>query len=403
VLQVLVPAIRKIHTRAINGSSRDALEYHEHRRTGLSLIAIGGNKLSRGLTLEGLSVSYYLRASIAYDTLLQMGRWFGYRPRYEDLCRLYTTPSLLDAYVEITAADNELRRDFADMAALGETPETFGLRVRSSSVGLAVTAANKMRRGVRVRLSYSGANPETTTFSLDEQAVRGNFSSLEQFITRLDELGGGEADTTGTLWRTVRSREIIDGFLEGYSPDRRSYRVRPAFIAEYIRRCVQLDELTEWSVLLAAPKGEVKIGTRSVGLITRGPHPNKTIDGGYTVRRVLSPAHESIDLTDDQKGRALEGTRVVRRATAARRQKKYVEPEVPSGEPLRRVRGVNQPLLIIYPISPPAENPCPAETPLVGFYISFPFSQKPTATEYVVNDIWKQQEIDTLDDEDTDE
>ena len=112
-------AAEKIQVRIINGTSRDALEYYEHRRTGLSVIAVGGNKLSRGLTLEGLSVSYYLRASKTYDTLLQMGRWFGYRPGYEDLCRLYTTPALRDAYAEITAANEELRREFEEMAALG--------------------------------------------------------------------------------------------------------------------------------------------------------------------------------------------------------------------------------------------------------------------------------------------
>ena len=90
------PAVEKIQVRIVNGTSRDALQYYEHRRDGLSVIAVGGNKLSRGLTLEGLSVSYYLRASKAYDTLLQMGRWFGYRPGYEDLCRLYTTPALCE-------------------------------------------------------------------------------------------------------------------------------------------------------------------------------------------------------------------------------------------------------------------------------------------------------------------
>ena len=91
--------------------------------TGLSVIAVGGNKLSRGLTLEGLSVSYYLRASKTYDTLLQMGRWFGFRPGYEDLCRLYTTPALRNAYAEITAANDELRREFEEMAALDAKPE----------------------------------------------------------------------------------------------------------------------------------------------------------------------------------------------------------------------------------------------------------------------------------------
>ena len=133
-------AAEKIQVRVVNGTSRDALQYYEHRREGLSVIAVGGNKLSRGLTLEGLSVSYYLRASKMYDTLLQMGRWFGYRPGYEDLCRLYTTPGLRDAYAEITAANDELRREFEEMAALDAKPEEFGLRVRTSPAGLEITA-----------------------------------------------------------------------------------------------------------------------------------------------------------------------------------------------------------------------------------------------------------------------
>ena len=93
IRQRLVEASQKIQIKVINGSAKDALDYWDHSE-GLSAIAIGGDKLSRGLTLEGLSVSYFLRASRMYDTLLQMGRWFGYRPGYVDLCRLYTTDEL---------------------------------------------------------------------------------------------------------------------------------------------------------------------------------------------------------------------------------------------------------------------------------------------------------------------
>ena len=85
------------------------------------MIAIGGQKLSRGLTLEGLTVSYYLRTSKTYRHPSADGRWFGYRPRYEDLCRLYTTSALEDAYVEVTAATDELRREVEEMATRGLT------------------------------------------------------------------------------------------------------------------------------------------------------------------------------------------------------------------------------------------------------------------------------------------
>ena len=100
----------------INGSAREALDYWDHP-DGMSVIAIGGDKLSRGLTLEGLSVSYYLRTSRMYDTLLQMGRWFGYRPGYVDLCRLYTSEELRESYEHITMATEELRQEFDQMAA----------------------------------------------------------------------------------------------------------------------------------------------------------------------------------------------------------------------------------------------------------------------------------------------
>ncbi|MDQ7903515.1 Z1 domain-containing protein [Phytohabitans sp. ZYX-F-186] len=400
VARELRPALQKIQVRAINGTSRDALEYYEHRRTGVSVIAVGGDKLSRGLTLEGLSVSYYLRTSTAYDTLLQMGRWFGYRPVYEDLCRLYTTPDLRRAYVEITAADNELRRDFEEMAALGETPETFGLRVRSSSVGLAVTAANKMRRGITVRLSYSGELPETTIFDLGGDALRRNLHNLDTFVTALDQRYAGVPDGDSTVWRDVSPSDVIEGFLDGYAPARGSYRVRPAFIAQYIRLCVAKQELSRWTVrLVGTPKGTpTKIGSRVVGLVTRRPSQDISEDR-YTIRRVLSPADESRDLTEQQRQEALNGTKVVRRQKSERTNKEYKDPQVPTGQPLRHVRTADQPLLLIYPLQHPERAD---GTPVVGFAISFPFSEHPTETEYVVNEIWAQQEIDDFDDGDSD-
>jgi len=93
VEQVLAEVLGDLsgNVRAINGSAGDILDYSEREQTGLKVIAVGGDKLARGLTLEGLCVSYFVRTTKMYDTLMQMGRWFGYRPGYLDLCRLYTT------------------------------------------------------------------------------------------------------------------------------------------------------------------------------------------------------------------------------------------------------------------------------------------------------------------------
>src|SRR5205085_4449342 len=141
---LLHPSASRIEVNKINGTAKDALEYYEHQN-GLSVIAIGGDKLSRGLTLEGLSVSYYLRATRMYDTLLQMGRWFGYRPGYEDLCRVYLEQGAVDWYGHISDATDELRADLKDMYRLGRTPKDFGLKVRAHPDALLVTARNKMR------------------------------------------------------------------------------------------------------------------------------------------------------------------------------------------------------------------------------------------------------------------
>ena len=96
--QALHDAAAKITVMKVNSTAGVPLDYKQHEKQGLSVIAIGGDKLSRGLTLEGLSISYFLRTSKMYDTLMQMGRWFGYRPGYLDLCRLYTTRTLIGWY-----------------------------------------------------------------------------------------------------------------------------------------------------------------------------------------------------------------------------------------------------------------------------------------------------------------
>src|SRR5690606_19042935 len=129
--------------RAINGSAGDVLDYAEREETGLKVIAVGGDKLARGLTLEGLCVSYFVRTTKMYDTLMQMGRWFGYRPGYLDLCRLYTNSDLVEWFGHIADAAEELRQEFDTMAAVKATPESYGMKVQSHPV-LMVTSPIKM-------------------------------------------------------------------------------------------------------------------------------------------------------------------------------------------------------------------------------------------------------------------
>src|SRR5262249_44978629 len=173
--------------KLINGSAKDALEYDAARQTGINVIAIGGDKLSRGLTLEGLSVSYFLRSSRMYDTLMQMGRWFGYRPGYADLCRLYTSTELSSGYRYIALATEELKTEFEHMAAIQGTPNDYGLRVRTHPDGLEITSASKLRTGTTMKVSYSGTISETVVFDANPEVLKQNFSAVENFLGRAED------------------------------------------------------------------------------------------------------------------------------------------------------------------------------------------------------------------------
>ncbi|MFC9963765.1 Z1 domain-containing protein [Nocardia ignorata] len=398
VNEQLLPALRKIQVKTVNGTSKDALDYYENRRNGLSVIAIGGQKLSRGLTLEGLTVSYYLRVSKTYDTLLQMGRWFGYRPGYEDLCRLYTTSALKDAYVEVTAATDELRREVEEMAALDLTPREFGLKVRASSLGLAVTAANKMRQSTTVLLSYSGEGPETVIFKIADKTLERNFNALETLVSHLDGVTNAEVRNGNFLWEGVPAEGIID-FLNSYETDRMAQRVRPRLIAKYVEQCATVGELNNWTVCLigsTASKSKKAIGGHTVGLVTRkqNERASKT-EGRYTIRRVLSPPDELIGLDEDQVTAAREASK-----KAAEQAEKTPIPKNPAGPHIRRQRRIDQGLLLIYPILLPSDPERDAAIPLVGFQVSFPHSAHQSKTEYVANTVWLEEDIYLFDEED---
>ncbi len=215
----------------INGSAREALDYWDHP-DGMSVIAIGGDKLSRGLTLEGLSVSYYLRTSRMYDTLLQMGRWFGYRPGYVDLCRLYTSEELRESYEHITMATEELRQEFDQMAARGMSPREFGLRVRSHPAGLMITSAGKMRNGTRMTVSYTGDISETISFDRDPVVNRRNHARFDAFIR---SLGSVQVNPSGNhVWHEVAGGRIAD-LMEELTVHPGSRKARGDHLARYIR------------------------------------------------------------------------------------------------------------------------------------------------------------------------
>ena len=180
----------------VNASKRSqALDYDQGGEHGVTIIAVGGFSLSRGLTLEGLTVSYFLRNSIMYDTLMQMGRWFGYRPGYEDLCRVWIPADGVGWYAHIHEAMDDLQSQLKRMELAKATPEQFGLAVRSHPESLIVTARNKMGTGKEfpVRVGLANKLVETTRIRADHDQLDRNRKAGERLAAEISKLGlGGE-------------------------------------------------------------------------------------------------------------------------------------------------------------------------------------------------------------------
>ncbi len=181
-------AIAPIVVRTVNGGNAPKnLNYDECEEDGLRIIAIGGFSLSRGLTLEGLCTSYFHRNSKMYDTLMQMGRWFGYRPHYADVCQVWMTDTSVDWYSYISDASDELRREVRRMRDLGLTPKEFGLGVRSDKDALLVTAINKMRytEDIELTISLNGDVIETPYIHMNKDINIENLNFVTKWLEKL--------------------------------------------------------------------------------------------------------------------------------------------------------------------------------------------------------------------------
>jgi len=401
----LTGVIADIQVRTINGTAKDALDYTENQETGLKVIAIGGDKLARGLTLEGLAVSYFLRASRMYDTLMQMGRWFGYRPGYIDLCRLYTTDDLVEWFEHIADASEELREEFDFMAASGATPREYGLKVQSHPV-LMVTSQLKMRTARDLDLSFSGQLLETVTFHREADILQRNLDAARRFLSTL---GRPESDPRrrrnssehvwegSYLWEDVPAEGVIN-FLGGYRSHPEAHKVNSILLAEFIRSLVSEKELVRWTVaLIGASRGEGGMHSFHDGVAVRmlqryahGQHSDR-----YSIGRLMSPRDEAIDLDEAAWLAALAETRTAFHADAGRNAA-ATEPDTPNGPAIRRVRPRDRGVLFLYALDPAlagAEAGLPEGVPpVVGFALSFPASNCGARVRYKVNNIlWEQE------------
>ncbi|SDW14490.1 Z1 domain-containing protein [Flavobacterium degerlachei] len=280
VKKELKKAASKIEVRSVHGTrSTTNLEYHKIEEidysrydNGFSVIAVGGSRLSRGITLEGLSISYYLRTTKMYDSLMQMGRWFGYRPGYVDLCRLYTTEQIFEWFNHITMATEEMRDDFDEMTAALQKPKDFKLKVRNHSGLMTITSLAKLYHSDKIEISFSGTNPQTYQLLKTKTAIENNFKLFKELLNignkKTQIIKHKELDLI-PRYILIKDfdKEKIASFLDNYKID--LPKIKNAQLGEYI---LKQSEIKEWSVAIVSntdsdifidEKGKSKKGERS--------------------------------------------------------------------------------------------------------------------------------------------
>ena len=262
IQHALYAAVSSITVRSVNGGNASQnLDYDAYSKKKISyrLIAVGGFSLSRGLTLEGLIISYYYRNSKMYDTLMQMGRWFGYRPGYADLCRVWMSDDSAQWYSYIAYATEELKRSIVSMRGEKKTPRDFGLRVRSDNVSLFVTARNKMRTATDYEylISLSQTVQETKYLVASPEVYQSNYGIVDKWLKDvLSDHDFWDSDERAYSNRyqikNVPTSKIVELISEFHSSGRNT-----TFISKDLSTLIEAgDDITPyWDVVIATGNG----------------------------------------------------------------------------------------------------------------------------------------------------
>ncbi len=232
------------------------------------VIVVGGNTLSRGLTLEGLISSYFVRSVSAYDTLLQMGRWFGYRPQYEDLVRLWITAELRNWFRDLSFVEAEIRQDIQRYALGDVKPIDVGVKIRTHP-RMTITAAAKMRSAISASISYSCQRPQTIIFPTDDESfLDGNISAVRRLTKASLTNGARETGFASGLrgLENVAVEQVLE-FIDEYQFHENIRELNGRLLRDYIESENSAGALVSWNVVFIEPTND-NLGTIELGLGT---------------------------------------------------------------------------------------------------------------------------------------
>ena len=401
--------------------SSDRLDYESGPAT---VIAVGGNTLSRGLTLEGLVVSIFVRSSDVYDTLLQMGRWFGYRPGYTDLPRIYMPAEMRQWFAHLATVEAEMRIEIDRLLEEHKTPMELAIRIRCHPK-MRVTAPSKEKAAVSAAAAYGGALVETRYFpAVPEDTatawLRRNEDAVESLLAAAAKFGVYEIPDDGkALWRQVPTEDVVD-FVDAYQFHAMSTDAPGKLISAYIRKRRDDGGLPSWNVAVVGnqprdPKKTFELSDgRKVGLVMRTRTAASREDNIADIRTLTGPRDEGLDLELDPK-ESVNRTILKRKRFEQQSERGLVllypidaaSTPAPAGEPKEGARPARQqhraplaaPGKIVWGVALVFPNPSKGEDVLVEYdYVAADLSKVfPTATSDEPEDFSVlEQDLDTV-------
>lgn len=226
-------------------------------------IVIGGNTLSRGLTLEGLTTSYFLRTTLQADTLFQMGRWFGYRKGYELLPRIWLDNNARNRFEYISQINEELIETIEEMSITGQTPQELGIKVKNSpdNAFLRLTSNNKMQEARVLTWDFSNINKQTIIFSNDTEKLRYNLSLTNDFLSHIDnELM--KVKNSVFVWEGVPYKNVKDYLSQFVFSERDTFFRNMDLFLEWFDNTenAEMDKYRNWNIILATKDSINKFG-----------------------------------------------------------------------------------------------------------------------------------------------
>lgn len=390
----LFEAIDSIRTFVVNSSSDEALNYKKYEKdgTGLTAIAIGGLSLSRGLTIEGLCVSYMYRNTRMYDTLMQMGRWFGYRPDYEDLCRVHLSKDSISWYSHIAESSDDLREQIKQMREDGLSPKKFGLYVLAHPDRLLVTAKNKMRTGEQLTFKYnfSGRLVESYILPVDEKINMLNNELIKSYYISGFGRGIEAVHKTEKGW-FIENVDIskIEEFLMLFNTPF-DFLERRSAVVNYLKSISNLFPVADVVFIslnkeFTSEETEFCLGSQERASATLKEERYWRLQKD----RVASRGDEKLGLTEEQRAQAV--------ALAG------IDNKEPSDFHYRSIR--KKPLLMLHVLDLGEGNKKQESVPAFG--ISFPPGNYSEGISVIANSVWMNQFhggiFDASEDEDDDE